>query len=218
MGTFFGVTAPTSRSSLVGAALGLVVLGLLVAFAVALPNSSGESSHAAAAASAPITLPETLPGQWTAVDVVSKNAADPAAAAKFAKDQEAAVAYVSGVLADVYGDEPTAFRAYANDNLSAFVTLSVFDAPGGAFAPNGFADPKRVGLARAQVELVRVGAAVCQSTWQTIAAGQQVPANEVPLGTSCQLSSGGRTYQMGTQGMSVESTVKLLEQAVGATS
>jgi hypothetical protein len=209
------VTAPTSRATLLGAALGLVCLGLLVALAVALPDSSDGSEHGSDHENAPITLPESLPGQWTAVDVVSAND-NSDDAEQFAKDQKAAVGYVNDALADVY-DDPTAFRAYANDSRSAFVTLTVFDAPGGAFAPNGFTDPERAGLARPQLELARVGDTICQVNWKPIPEGQEVPADDVPLGTSCQVSDGDRTYQLGTQGMSVENTVALLAQAVDAT-
>lgn len=204
--------APTSRTALLGAVLGLVCLGLLVAFALGLPESSSDSEDVS---SAPITLPGSLPGEWTAVDVVSPDGeADDAE--QFAKDQQEAVGYVNGVLGEVY-DAPTAFRAYANDSRTAFVTLTAFDAPGGAFAPNGFTDPERAKLARPQLELVRVDDTVCQVNWDPIPEGEEVPADDVPLGTSCQVSDAGRTFQMGTQGMSVQNTVDLLAQAVDAT-
>lgn len=215
MGSVSGVTAPTSRSTVVGAALGAVLLGLLVAFSVALPESA--ESSASAPDDAAITLPESLPGEWTAVDVLVPDSGTPEDAEKFAEQQQAAVTYVNDVLGEVYPDYPTAFRAYANDDLSSFVTLTVFAAPGGAFAPNGFTSAERAGLAKAPLELLRVDGAVCQVNWRAVADTEEFPADERPLGTSCQLDEGGRTFQLSTQGMSVEETAALLHQAAAAT-
>jgi hypothetical protein len=215
MGSVSGVTAPTSRSTIIGAALGAVFLGLLVAFSVALPESA--ESSASAPDHAAITLPESLPGEWTAVDVLVPDTGTPEDQEKFAEQQQEAVAYVNDVLGEVYPDYPTAFRAYANDDLSAFVTLTAFAAPGGAFAPNGFTSAERAGLAKAPMELVRVDGAVCQVNWRAVADTEEFPAEERPLGTSCQLEEDGRTFQLSTQGMSVDDTVTLLHQAVAAT-
>jgi hypothetical protein len=217
VGTFSGVIARTSRPLVLAALLGVVVLGLLVAFSVSLPSSSDEPATDRASADTgnhdPITLPESLPGQWTAVDVADPANHDAAAAAEFAKQQKETVAYVNDTLGKVYPDYPTAFRAYANDDLTSFVTLTVFGAPGGAFSPNGFASAERLKLARATVELVRAGDAVCQVNWQSVPAGQEFPADAVPLATTCQLSRDGRTYQLATQGMAVDGTAGLLVKA-----
>lgn len=197
----------------------MAVLALLVAFSVALPSSSEEPPADRGGAGVgnhdPITLPDSLPGQWTAVDVASPGNDDAEAAAELAKQQEETVGYVNDTLDEVYPDYPTAFRAYANDDLTSFVTLTVFGAPGGAFSPNGFASADRLRLARATTELVRVGDAVCQVDWQAVPAGQEFPADAAPLATTCQLARDGRTYQLGTQGMAVDDTTALLDRVAG---
>jgi hypothetical protein len=211
------VTASTSRSSLVGAVLGLALLGLLVAFAVALPESAQSTKSAAATdAAAPISLPDTLPGGWTSVDVVGPKGADPAQTKEFTANQTKALSYVTDALDKVY-DVPTAFRVYATSDLSRYVTLTAWAAPGGAFGPNGLNDPELSGLARAPVELVRVRDSVCTVNWAPVPAGQPIDPATKPTGVECQLSEAGRTFQIGAGPMTAEETVKLLEAAAGAT-
>ncbi|WP_346384838.1 hypothetical protein [Nocardioides sp.] len=210
------MTAPTSRSSLVGAALGLVLLGLLVAFAVALPESAHSTkSEAAPDPDAAISLPDTLPGGWTAVDVAGPKGADAAQTKEFTDNQTKALRYVTDVLEKVYA-VPTTFRVYATSDLSEYITLTAWGAPGGAFGPNGLNDPELSGLARAPVELVRIRDTVCTVNWQPVPVGQAIDPAAKPTGVECQLSEDGRTFQIGTGPMAPEESVKLLEAAAGA--
>lgn len=176
---------------------------MLVAFAVLLPRAAG-GSHGGSVAE----LPDTLPGGWIALE----EAAPPEGAAEdFAEQRQAAIDFVGQTLDDVY-DVGTAFRAYATEDLSNVITVMAFAAPGGAFGPaNGVSDPEPQGLDKAPIELVREGDAVCVVTNQPGQPGQPSDPAAMPLAVSCQLSEGGQTYQIGSQQLSVEETVELLE-------
>lgn len=169
-------------------------LGLVVVFAVALPKIESDES---------ISLPATLPGGWTSVELVGSASDDPQQPEGYADQQQQALDYVRDGLDDVY-DVPTTFRAYTTQEQDAFLTVSVIGAPGGAFTPDGFADPELVGLERAPVELIRDGDAVCVVNWQSAS------PDEPPLHVSCQLSQDGRTIQVGVSTVSVEDAVDLI--------
>lgn len=195
--------AGARRAPWIGLVLGVVLLAVLFVFAVLLPRAAGGSHGGSVAA-----LPDTLPGGWTALETL-----DPPEGAgdDFAEQQQSAVDFVGQALDDVY-DEDTAFRAYTTEDFSSFVTVTVFAAPGGAFGPpNGVADPETLQLDKAPVELVREGDAVCVVNNQTGQPGQPSDPAALPLGVSCQLSEGGQTFQIGSQQLSVDETVELLE-------
>lgn len=188
---------------------GLVALVALAGFAIGLPRVSGSETASS------LTLPDTLPGGWTALELAA--AGDQAGAAEdeqYAAQQAQAVAYVNEVLGGVY-DEGTSFQAYVDESLENLVTVTLFDAAGGAFSPaNGVADPALFGLDRAPVELTRQGGAVCIANYQSAAQSGQAPQGDPaqPLSVSCQATEGEETLQVGSQGMSVDDTVALLDE------
>lgn len=204
------MTSSTSRTRLLAILGGVVALVLLAGFAIGLPRVVGEP------AGPTLDLPDRLPGGWTALELAAGG--DQAGATRdeeYAAQQAQAVAYVNEVLGGVYEQGSTAFRAYVDESLDNLVTVTVFDAPGGAFAPpNGVADPALFGLDRAPVELTREGDAVCISNYQSAAQSGQAPQGDpgVPLSVSCQSPRGEQTVQVGSQDMAVADTVALLDQ------
>ncbi|MCY7396976.1 MAG: hypothetical protein LH468_12670 [Nocardioides sp.] len=198
---------PSARVSAI--VLGVLLLVAMAGFAIGLPRLAQDE------ASSGVSLPDTLPGGWTAIE--RAGGPDGADDAEFTAQQAQAVTYVNEVLGGVY-DEPTGFQAYVNDARDSLVTVTVFDAAGGAFAPaNGVADPALFGLDRAPVELTREGDAVCIANYQSAAQSGQAPQGDPdqPLSVSCQTTQGAQTVQLGSQGMSVGDTVELLDR-VGA--
>ncbi|MBI2244941.1 MAG: hypothetical protein HYU55_13755 [Nocardioides sp.] len=126
-------SAPTSgrTSTWAGIAIGVIALGLLALFAIALPKAVGEDDGAAR-----LVLPDTLPGGYAAAD-------DPASfeggdyadqADSIAEQEKSNSAYGNRVLPEVLG-HAAATRTYVLDGTKA-VFVQVFDAEGGAFAPN----------------------------------------------------------------------------------
>jgi len=207
------VTSSSSRNRLLAILGGLVALVLLAGFAIGLPRVVGPEAGAG------LELPETLPSGWTALELAAPGEeAGAAQDEEYAAQQAQAVAYVNEVLGGVYAQESTSFQAYVDESLDNLVTVTLFDAAGGAFAPpNGVADPALFGLERAPTELTRVGDAVCIANYQSAAQSGQAPQGDPaqPLSVSCQGTEGEETVQVGSQGMSVDDTVALLDE-VGA--
>lgn len=225
----YPVTSSTSpsaaRTRLLAILGGVVVLVLLAGFAIGLPRVVGEPTApvaqpdrqpASQPASQPDRLPDRLPGGWTALELAAGG--DEAGATRdeeYAAQQAQAVAYVNEVLGGVYERGSTSFQAYVDESLDNLVTVTVFGAPGGAFAPpNGVADPALFGLDRAPVELTREGDAVCIANYQSAAQSGQAPQGDpgMPLSVSCQRPRGAQTVQVGSQDMSVADTVVVLDQ------
>jgi hypothetical protein len=189
----------------VGALLGVLSLAAVVVFAVGLPEITEPDAA---------ELPDSLPGGWLAVDIAtpSDGATDSEGSAS-ADSQRKATEYVREVYDEVY-DEPVAFRAYADDDFSKFVVVTVFTSDGGAFGPpNGVADPEQLELQRATTELVRRGDVVCVANYQAVGLDEgETEDSDIPLGVSCQLPTDGRTIQLATNGLDVDDTVDLVHE------
>lgn len=180
--------------------LGVVLLGLLAAFAIGLPKASGD--EATSVEELTLVLPDTLPGGYVASD-------DPAAfdggqlagqAEEIAAQEKASAAYGNQVLPDVLGTA-AATRTYVADGTQA-VFVQVFQSTGGAFAPNSIPDPESTG-GQAATEMVAVGDGACILTYGQSAAGAEAAVTF----TQCQVSSGELTAQIGSAGVSAEDLV-----------
>jgi hypothetical protein len=194
------VSTPTSSrtSTWVGILLGLVLLGLMAAFAIALPKAQGETSESARE----LTLPDTLSGGYVASD-------DPAAfeegdlaeqADQIAEQQQADRENGDAVLPEVLGT-PAATRTYVAEQTQA-VFVQVFQSDGGAFAPNSLPDAEAAG-GQAPTEMARVGDGACILTF-----GQAAPGEEAePAFSQCQVSDGGLTVQIGSAAVPAEDLV-----------
>jgi hypothetical protein len=188
----------------VGVVLGAIGLAVFVVFGVLLPELTEDDA---------VELPDALPGGWVAADIApntTEGGSDTDA-------REQATEYVRKVYADVY-DDPVAFRAYTDADLSTFVVVTVFTSDGGAFGPpNGVADPEQLGLKRAPTELVRHDDVLCVANYQPLSEdAEDTDDADVPLGVSCQFPTGGLTIQLATNGLSVDDTVDLVHQVADA--
>lgn len=212
----------SSRTTLVGVLVGLVLLGAVVAFAVVLPEQADGTEAEEAGSPAPATgsvdLPDELPGGLVAVDT---GTLPEAVAAQFEidtlREQEASV---EEGLAEVFG-VPAAFRIYLDPAAppgTPLIQLTALAKPPGLYTPDTLpVDPALLNLERASIELVRVGDGVCSITWgQDVPEGQPIDPDQTPQALSCQLGADGRTYEIRAQGITPEDAVDLLgEVAAG---
>ena len=196
-------TSNSRTSTWVGIAVGIVLLGLLAAFAIALPKAHGDTGDTEdAPAPIDLTLPATLPGGYAAAD-------DPASfedgqlagqAEQIAQQQAASTKYGNDVLPDVLGN-PAATRSYVVDGTKA-VFVQVFQAQGGAFAPTVLTDPKTTN-GGGGTTMEAVGDGVCILTY-----GQsQDGTTGDPAASQCQVTHGELTVQ-------IQSTTVLAEELV----
>ena len=185
------------RVVLPGIILGVVLLALAVVFAIVLPKVHGESSD--------VSLPDTLPGGYTATDLEKayKNAPD-------ATDEQVQQASATERSARAYGDKAlaasgavAATRAYVSKDLSSQLIVQVFRAAGGAFSPFRFTDPKTAQSGQPVERLVSKGDVVCIETGSADGKGGVQPSY-----VQCQKSDGDLTVQV--------TTPMALDKAVGA--
>ena len=193
-------SAPTSgrTSTWAGIAIGVLALGLLALFAIVLPKAVGEDDGAAR-----LVLPDTLPGGYAAAD-------DPASfeggdyadqADSIAQQEKSNSDYGNRVLPEVLG-HAAATRTYVLDGTKA-VFVQVFDAEGGAFAPNSIPDPEASGGAPAN-EVTNVGDGVCILSYGQ---GSTDAGPADPVFSQCQVTRDGRTVQIGASEVDAEDLV-----------
>ena len=78
-------------------------------------------------------------------------------------------------------------------------------------------DPSAIGVTRAPSELVKVDDAVCSVSWPAeVPEGTAVDPKVEPQGVRCQMGAGDRTYELSSQGLTVEETVSSLEAVASA--
>ena len=210
------MSTPTSDSrtpTLVGIALGVVLLGLVAVFAIALPKAADAESGTDQVATGDLELPDTIPGGYTASDLPEAFTGDYAdRAEEVSKTQQAAREHGDQVLADVLG-EPAVTRTYASADLHA-VFVQAFRAAGGAFSPDSLPDPATA-QGQSVPELVSVGDAACIVSRQAGQAGAPVDESAPPAYAQCQLSEGQLTVQVGAQGLETDKMVDLADHVLG---
>jgi hypothetical protein len=200
------VSASTSNSrtsTWVGIAVGIVLLGLLAAFAIALPKAHGDSSDDSAS-QIDIVMPDTLPGGYAAADDPASFADGQLAqqAQQIAQQQAASTKYGNEVLPDVLGN-PAATRSYVVDGTKA-VFIQVFQAQGGAFAPTVLTDPATTN-GGGGTTMQAVGDGVCILTY-----GQsQDGTTGDPAASQCQVTHGELTVQIQSTTVPADELVKV---------
>jgi hypothetical protein len=209
------VSSPSSdsrTSAWVGIALGVVLLALVAAFAIALPKASDGDEGAVSTEG--LSLPDTLPGGYTAADLPEAFTGEYAdRAEEVSKQQRSTREHGDDVLADVL-DEPAATRTYASKDLQTAIFVQAFRAAGGAFAPDSLPDPADA-PGQSVPELVAVGDAACIVSRQAAQAGQPVDEAAPPAYAQCQLSEGDLTVQVGAQGVATDEMVDLADHVLG---
>jgi hypothetical protein len=217
-----------SRTTVVSAVLGVVLLAVVFAFAVLVPKLSDddgggpEHSDAGVAeptggstgtAGGPVELPDKLGKTLVAVDLgtLPADLAQRIGDLGDLKKQQAAI--VKG-LDSTFG-APGAYRIYAAPDGSALAQVIVLDKAPGLFAPDALpVDPGTLGVTRAAAELVKVRDAVCSVSWPAeVPKGTAVDPQVKPQGVRCQLGAGDRTYEITSQGLTVDETVADVEAA-----
>jgi hypothetical protein len=199
-------TRRTSRhaSTIVGVAVGILLLGLMAAFAIGLPKSADTSETEEAAPDVELTLPDTLPGGYAAADLPESFADGELAeqAETIAEQQAESADYGNEVLPDVLG-HPAVTRSYVLDGSKA-VFVQVFAAEGGALAPNSLTDPEGTGGAGG-LTMENVDGAAC-----ILGYGQSQDGSlGDPTSTQCQLSEDGLTVQVQSNQVVAEDLVAL---------
>jgi hypothetical protein len=182
--------------------LGLLLLGLVAAFAIGLPKAQGDEVDAETL-TLTLTLPGTLPGGYVASD-------DPDAfkdgqladqADEIAKQEKANREYGNTVLPDALGTAAETRTYVVNGTEAVFV--QAFQSEGGAFAPNSVPDPANTG-GQAATEVKAVGDGACILTYgQAQAEGQAPPV----AFTQCQVSQGEVTVQIGSSAVAADDLV-----------
>jgi hypothetical protein len=203
------VSTPTSAgrtSTLVAIFLGLLLLGLMAAFAIGLPKAQGdEAGHAAEELT--LTLPDALPGGYVASD-------DPAAFADgqladqaddIAEQEQSNREHGNTVLPETLGTSAETRTYVANGTEAVFV--QAFQSEGGAFAPNSLPDPANSG-GQAGTEMAAVGDGACILTYAQAQAEGQAP----PVAFSqCQVTQGEVTVQIGSSAVAAEDLVSVAD-------
>jgi len=187
----------TDRTTWAAIAIGVLLLGLVAAFAVGLPEVVDEPETE-------LSLPDTLPGGYAAADDAGSFADGEYAdqAEDIARQEKANSDYGNRVLPEVLG-HAAATRTYVLDGTRA-VFVQVFDAEGGAFAPNSLADPEGASGVPAN-EMVAVGDGVCILSYGQGSTGEE-PAE--PVFSQCQVTREGRTVQIGASEVDAEELVE----------
>lgn len=210
----------SGRPTLIGAVIGVLLLGAVVAFAVLVPEldddkaAAVEHSYEADAdpEPAPAVLPDSLPQGLVAADSGDLGADVPIDGLL---EQEAS----AGEELEKLFDAKAVFRLYASPSSAekqALAQVVVIDGEPGLFTPETIPiDPALLDLARPPVEMQRIGDAVCSVNYgQPVAAGQPIDPTAPPLTVRCQQGAGGRTYDISTQGLTVEEAIEVLEAAI----
>lgn len=188
-------------STIVGIVVGVLLLGLVAAFAIGLPKAAGAEEGEA---QVELSLPDTLPGGYMAADLADSFADGELAkqADQIAKQQAESTKYGNEVLPEVLG-HPAVTRSYVIDGSKA-VFVQVFAAEGGALAPNSLTDPSTTGGAGG-LTMENIAGAAC-----VLGYGQSQDGSVGdPTSTQCQLSEGGLTVQTQSNQVGAEALADL---------
>ncbi len=184
-----------------GILVGLVLLGLMAAFAIGLPKTADAEEGGS---QVELSLPDTLPGGYTAADLPESFADGELAeqADQIAEQQAESTEYGDEVLPEVLG-HPAVTRSYVVDGSKA-VFVQVFAAEGGALAPGSLTDPATTG-GTGGLTMENVDGAAC-----IVGYGQtQDGSLGEPTSTQCQLSEDGLTVQTQSNQVGAEELVEL---------
>ncbi|MGB0099730.1 MAG: hypothetical protein WBP61_05560 [Nocardioides sp.] len=181
-------TAAPRTSTWAGIAVGVLLLGLMAAFAIVLPKTADAGEGAS---QLELALPDELPGGYAAADLPSSFADGELAeqAEQVAEQQAASTDYGNEVLPEVLAT-PAVTRSYVTNGTDA-VFVQVIQAEGGALAAGTLTDPETTG-GGGGTTMATVGDGVCILTY-----GQsQGDSVGEPVSSQCQVTRDGVTVQL----------------------
>ncbi|UMG93833.1 hypothetical protein [Nocardioides sp. TF02-7] len=194
------------RSSIIGAAAGVVLLGGIVGFAVGLPEVVGEGSDVAAATDRrPVAelLPEDLlDGELQRIGAISP---------QFTEMADQVESYGADRLSEAFGGDVAVAR-YATSGLDTEVSITVYDGESTFFLPTGPPIPPELSAQQGLVnDVQQVGDAVCTGQWQA----QAYQQGGAPFQNQCQRVVDGRTFNAHAGGgYTLEQTAEALADVV----
>ncbi len=199
------------RSTLVGAASGVVLLAGVFGFAVGLPEVAGDESDAQADSDG---RPDSGTDGRPVADLLPATILDgalqryPDIDPQYAETVGQVEVYSGDKLTEVFGAE-AAVGLYTTPDLQVQVAVTIYDGQSGLFLQQGPPVPPEMAVSSQTVgDVVRQGDSVCIAQWESQAYTQDQP----PFQAQCQRVVAGRTINVyASPGLTVEQTAELVD-------
>lgn len=192
------------RSTLAGAATGVLVLGGVFAFAVGLPEWTGDDAEPQAAEVDHTPVADLLPDQLLNGGLVPISSIDP----QYQELADEVEKYGGDKLTEAFGTD-VAVGVYSTPDLQAQVAVTIYDGESGLFLQDGPPVPPQMSANSQTVnDVLHVGDSVCIGQWQTQAKAQDQP----PFQVQCQRVVDGRTINAyAAPGITVEQAADIVD-------
>lgn len=197
------------RSTIVGAASGVVLLAGVVGFAVGLPEVVGDEPEATAEEQggdgrpAADLLPETL------LDGALQRYPD--IDPQYDEMANQVETYSGEKLTEAFGTD-TAVALYTTTDIQTQVAVTIYDGESGLFLQQGPPVPREMAAnSQTYSDFLQEGDSVCIGQWQVQALEQDAP----PFQVQCQRVVAGRTINVyAAPGLTVEQTAEIVDDVV----
>ena len=201
------------RSTIVGAASGVLLLAGVVGFAVGLPELTGDDAGATdgdgegqeAGDGRPAA--DLLPADMLDGELQRYPDIDP----QYAEAVDQVETYGSDKLTEVF-ESHSAVGLYTTPDLQVQVAVTIYDGESGLFLQQGPPVPPEMAVSSQTVgDIVRQGESVCIAQWESQAFTQDGP----PFQAQCQRVVAGRTVNVyASPGLTIEQTAELVDDVV----
>ncbi|KAA1428357.1 hypothetical protein [Nocardioides antri] len=200
------------RSTLVGAASGILLLAGVFGFAVGLPEVEGDEIDAPAEAEEQEEADDTPVGELlpaTLLDGALVRYSD--VQSEYAALFDEVEGYGADTLTEAFGED-TAVGVYTTSDEQVRVAVTIYAGGSGLFLQTGPPVPPELSANNESVgEYSRQGESVCFGQWQTQAFEQKAP----PFQAQCQREVAGRTINVyAVPGITVEQTADIVDDVV----
>lgn len=197
------------RSTIVGAASGVVLLAGVVGFAVGLPEVTGDEPEAQVDSGA-----EQETDDRPVADLLPATILDgalqryPDINPEYAETAGQVEVYSSDKLTEVFGSD-AAVGLYTTPQLELQVAVTIYDGESGLFLQQGPPVPPEMAASSQTIgDVVKQGNSVCIAQWEAQAFSTGGP----PFQAQCQRVVAGRTINVyATPGLTVEQTSDLVD-------
>ncbi|KAA1419501.1 hypothetical protein F0U44_13820 [Nocardioides humilatus] len=196
------------RSTLAGAATGVMLLGGVFGFAVGLPEWTGDEAEAPQDAKPQLGSPaDLLPDTLLNGGLVPIASIDP----QYQELADQVEAYGGETLAEAFGTD-VAVGIYSTPDLTAQVAVTIYNGESGLFLQDGPPVPPQMSAnSQSTTDVVKQGDSVCIGKWQTEAKAQ----NQPPFQVQCQRVIDGRTINAyAAPGISVEQAADIVDDVI----